>query len=386
VKILDVNEFYAERGGGVRTYVHAKLEAAHREGHQMVIVAPGPEAGETPRLGGKIVWVQGPPMPVDPRYFVLYREQAVRAIIDAEAPDVLEGSSPWTAGWFAARYPGKVPRAFIYHQDPVAVYPHTFLDRWIPAASIDRLCAPYWAYVRRLANQFDRTVVAGEWLAERLRSFGISQAITVPFGIDRSLFSPELQSESVRRDLLTRCGVSPGAALLVAVSRHHPEKRLATLISAMATLNKTREVGLVVFGDGPFRRRYERLARDVKGVHLAGFVSDRAWIAQCLASADALLHGSAAETFGFVVAEALCSGTPAVVPNRGGAFELVDASCAEIYEPGDSQGCAEAVIRLLSRDRRTLGAAALKLAEGRVITQNEHFVRLFAAYQGLARE
>jgi alpha-1,6-mannosyltransferase len=121
-------------------------------------------------------------------------------------------------------------------------------------------------------------------------------------------------------------------------------------------------------------------------VHLAGFVADRGWIAQCLASADALLHGSAAETFGFVVAEALCSGTPAVVPNRGGAFELVDSSCAESYEPGDSQACAAAVIRLLSRDRRKLGAAALSLAEGRVITQNEHFVRLFDAYRALARK
>jgi alpha-1,6-mannosyltransferase len=131
------------------------------------------------------------------------------------------------------------------------------------------------------------------------------------------------------------------------------------------------------------RQRYEQIAKQGRGVHLAGFVSDRSWVAACLASADAFVHASAAETFGFVVAEALCSGTPVVVPARGGAFEMSDPSFAETYTPGDVTGCADAIVRLLARERDGLRAAALRYAANTVITQGEHFARLFATYRAL---
>src|SRR5690606_33005581 len=68
MKILDVNEFYAEQGGGVRTYVHRKLEAAAALGVEVVVVAPGTSDREERRIGGKIVWVKSPKLPPDPRY------------------------------------------------------------------------------------------------------------------------------------------------------------------------------------------------------------------------------------------------------------------------------------------------------------------------------
>src|SRR5690606_10661896 len=159
MKVVDVNEFYAERGGGVRTYVNAKLEAARALGHELVVIAPGPEDRAEERLGGRVVWVKGPPMPLDPRYYVLYREKAVHELLALERPDVVEGSSPWTAGWFAARYRGPGLKSLIYHQDPVAVYPHTFLDRWVRPRTLDAACAPYWAMLRKLAAHYDTTVV-----------------------------------------------------------------------------------------------------------------------------------------------------------------------------------------------------------------------------------
>ncbi len=384
MKIVDVNEFYAERGGGVRTYVNAKLEAAAERGHELVVIAPGPEDAEVERLGGKVRWVKGPPMPLDPRYYVLHREKEVHRLIALEAPDVIEGSSPWTAGWFAARYRGSGAKAFIYHQDPVAVYPHTLLDRWLAPDTIDKVCLPYWSYVKRLANHFDATVVAGQWLAERLRSFGVKRAEAVPFGINRGLFSPDNYDESVREELLRKCGAPKDGTLLVCISRYHPEKRLTTVIEAFGRFAQNHAAGLVVFGDGPFRRFVLRAAEHTPGVHLAGFVSDRPYIAKAVASADVFLHGSAAETYGFVIAEAMCSGTPIVAPDRGGAFDLVQPAFAETYSAGDAAGAAKAVERLISRDRSELRRAATSAAEHQVKTTAEHFDGLFELYQRLA--
>ena len=42
MKIVDVAEFYAELGSGVRTYINQKLEAGARAGHEVVVIAPGP--------------------------------------------------------------------------------------------------------------------------------------------------------------------------------------------------------------------------------------------------------------------------------------------------------------------------------------------------------
>lgn len=381
VRIVDVNEFYAEQGGGVRTYVNAKLAAAAEHGHELIVLAPGPRNLREARRGGEVVWLESPRMPLDPRYFVLHRQGPVHAWLDALQPDVIEGSSPWTSGWFAARYPGKAKRAFIYHQDPVAVYSHSLLDRFIGVKALDAASAPYWSYTRRLAKHFDATVVAGNWLAERLRAHGVDNAVTVPFGIDRGTFSASCARAELRAELLAKCGLEENAKLLVGISRFHPEKRVTTLMNAVRQVNRLgHPTGLVVFGDGPLRPWIDRAARAVPQVHLAGFVSDRAYIASALASADGFIHGSAAETYGFGIAEALCSGTPVVVPSRGGALEFADPQCAEVYEPGDAEDCARAITRLLRRDRAALQTAALRVASERVGSQSDHFTQLFATY------
>jgi alpha-1,6-mannosyltransferase len=380
MKIADVSEFYAERGGGVKTYTQHKLRAASAAGHELVVIAPGKHDGEEAFGGGRIVWVKSPPMPLDPRYHVFIRAAAVHAVLERERPDVIEGSSAWTGGLFAGSYRGQALKALIFHQDPVAVYPHTFLDGVLSSERIDRLCEPYWGYLRRLAREYDVTVTAGAWLAERLRTNGIDNARPVFFGSDTAAFSPALRDLTLRAELLARTGTSADGQLLVTVSRHHPEKRLHTLCEAMRIVRERRDVGLVIFGDGPFRWLVERWAKQAGGVHVAGFTSNREELARSLASADALLHGSAAETYGISVAEALSSGLPVIVPDRGGAAELADSSCAELYPPGDALACAHAIERLLDRPRAELSAAARQHAARAVRDLDQHFVDLFALY------
>jgi alpha-1,6-mannosyltransferase len=171
--------------------------------------------------------------------------------------------------------------------------------------------------------------------------------------------------------------------LLVCISRHHPEKRLHVVLRAFEIAARERPLALVVLGSGPLKERIEATASQIAGVHLAGFVDDRPWIARTLASADAMVHGSAAETFGFVIAEAMCSGTPVIVPDRGGAFELADPSYAETYPSGDITGCADAINRLLARDRAELSQAARTASLQRIKTTAQHFEALFDLYGDL---
>jgi alpha-1,6-mannosyltransferase len=202
----------------------------------------------------------------------------------------------------------------------------------------------------------------------------------VPFGIDKQIFSPELASKSRRDELIERCNMASDTPLLVAVGRHHPEKRLATLIEAVRIASQTRPIAFVLFGDGPLRAFVERRAARVRGVHVAGHVADRVELARGLASADAMLHGSSAETYGISVAEAICSGLGLIVADRGGAADLARIEFSETYAAGDSQDCARAILRFLSRDRQSIRAAAQRAAASQVLDIDAHFQQLFNLY------
>jgi alpha-1,6-mannosyltransferase len=381
MKVVDVNEFYAELGGGVRTYVNQKLRAGAERGVEVVVVAPGPEDAEEERLGGRIVWVKGPPMPFDPRYYVLWRERRVHAVLEREQPDVVEGSSPWSGGWFAARWRGRAPRALIFHSDPVAAVAHTYLDRWLAPGRIDRLFWGYWRYLRALSRRYDATVVAGEWLAARLEAFGIHRPIAVPFGVDGPDARAARPAPELRRTLLAACGLGEEATLLIGAGRLNAEKRWATVMRAAARVGRERPVGLVIFGEGPQRPGLERLAARLGHVHLPGRV-EHGELAAAFAAADAYVCGSTAETFGLAVAEAVRVGLPAVVPDRGGASELVDATAGERYAGGDVASLAAALHRLLGRDRQSLRAASREASE-RLLNSADHFDALFALYNDM---
>jgi len=62
------------------------------------------------------------------------------------------------------------------------------------------------------------------------------------------------------------------------------------------------------------------------------------------------------------VLEALACGTPVVTSNRGGAHELVDASCGE-YGTADAVGLADATQRLIARLGPDMRRAARARAE-----------------------
>lgn len=381
MKIVDVSEFYSPTGGGVRQYVDQKFKAAARLGHNLTVIAPGTENRSETRDGGKLIWVATPQLPFDPNYRMFWSAKDVFKVIDDEKPDILEGSSPWRGGWLAAKWPGRAVKMLFMHADPVAVYPQTLLTGKLQPATIDKLFGWYWSYLRRLNANFDGCVVAGEWLAKRFESYGLKNLHVAPFGVERQWFQPSLRDETLRAEMLAQCGLGPEAALVLNIGRHHPEKRVHTLLDIVARAQKTRPIGFYVVGDGFIHGAIKKKAATIPHVHLAGWLKDRATMARTLASADVLLHGSSAETYGFAVAEALCCGTPAVVPNTGGAADLVTPDYAETYRPGDAQDGAQALITLLSRDRQALSLAAANAAALHIGNLDSHFDKLFALFE-----
>lgn len=202
-------------------------------------------------------------------------------------------------------------------------------------------------------------------------------------GVDPGIFSVNHRNPQIRRDLLARCSLNENATLLLGVGRHSAEKRWPLVIDACIAAGHSRPVGLVLIGDGRDRAKLIRHIGNNPHVHLLAPITDRALLAEVMASADALIHGCEAETFGLVAAEAVASGLPLVVPDEGGASDMVTHDTGEHYISGDTSSATKAIERLLNRDPDALKAATARTAT-KAPTIDYHFEALFWTYQQLA--
>jgi alpha-1,6-mannosyltransferase len=372
VKIVDVCAFYAPQGGGVKTYVEQKLAIGSRLGHDIIIIAPGDQDRSEPRGGGRIEWVKSPQLPVDRRYRYFDDERRLLARVAAETPDLIEASSPWrSASQIGRAFPG-VPRALFMHADPFAAYGYRWLGEFASVEAIDRGLEFGWRYMRTLCAAYDVVVSPSAGLAGRLADQGVANVVTVALGVEPGVFSPRLRDRALRRRMLAHCALPEDATLLLGVGRFSPEKRWPMIVDAVTAAAVQQPVGLVLVGDGPQRRRVRRQARGNPHIFLAAPMRDRAALARLMASADALIHGCDAETFSLVAAEAVASGLPLIVPDRGGTADHAAQSGGLLYKSASAQDATRAILAFIDGPR--------PMPIGPARTMPEHFEALFALY------
>ncbi len=378
MKVIDVTEFFSERGGGVRTHLEVKGRVLRDRGHRHLVIAPGP--GREPMPEG-VLRVGGPSLPYDPSYHLLLRADRVLNSIRAEQPDVLEVHSPYlaaAAALLASRRHFAV-RTFFWHADFIDTYLRPVLEQHLPSAVASGALSPAWVLVRELASRCDGTMVASSQQFAKLQRMNVPRLHKVPFGVDRSIFRPEAADALTRQELL---GEAPsGAVLLVAAGRFSYEKRFDVVIDAFRRLQSRMKAVLLLLGDGPERSSLEARAAGLD-VRFLGFEKDRGRLAAIFASSDAFLHGCPYETFGLTVAEARSCGLPVVVPDEGAAAEGIDLACGEVYRSVSPEACAAAAHRLLSRGRAALRAHA-RAAASDVLSVEQHFDALLEIYARL---
>jgi alpha-1,6-mannosyltransferase len=385
MRIADVCAFYAPSGGGVRTYVEAKIRAAARFGHEIIIIAPGDRDHVEERgPGAVLVTIASPELPVDRSYRYFDDERALHRTLDAWRPDHVEASSPWSSATMVGRWQGAASRSLVMHSDPLAAYAYRWFGGIAQTDTIDRWFQWFWRHLRGLGQMFDVVVCANSQLAERLRAGGLTSIETIPMGVDPGYFSPALRSAELRATALRSLNLDPTAVLLVGLGRFSGEKRWEMVIRAVQNCARERPVGLLLVGDGPRARKLESLVRRSGSTAIVPRLEDRSEVARLLASADALIHGCEAETFCLVAAEARASGIPLIVPDRGAAIDQLISSAGVSYAAASVRALTEAIHRFIERGPELQRAAAVRAS--RVRTIDEHFAELFTRYASLAAQ
>jgi alpha-1,6-mannosyltransferase len=282
------------------------------------------------------------------------------------------------------RWQGAATRSLVMHADPLAAYAYRWLGGLVPASRIDRLFGWFWRHLRSLGRTFDMVVCANNQLTERLRKGGIENCETIRMGVEAGLFCPSLRSPALRQALLDALGLDAGATLLIGIGRLAAEKRWEMVLRAAGEAARRRNVGMLLVGDGPKRRKLELLAERLPSVELMPRIGDREELARLLASADALVHGCEAETFCMVAAEASVSGIPLIVPDRGAALDQLVSGAGTVFRAASEVSLTRAIGRFIDRGPELQRAAAARARRRR--TMDEHFAELFSRYEALAPE
>ncbi len=202
----------------------------------------------------------------------------------------------------------------------------------------------YRRALRAGLSQFDRVMVVGAWMVDRLVDMGCDagRIDVVPMGA----VTGDIPPPSARHN---------GPAQFVAVGRLVGVKGLDRTIAAFAQVHAGRRgTRLHLVGDGPLRGALETQVAALRledAVVFHGQMASEDALAE-VACADVLVHHAldhpgGPEAFGVVITEAMARGVPVVGTRCGGLpDQIVDGETGLLVDQNDVDGMAAAMARL----------------------------------------
>ncbi|HSJ26184.1 MAG TPA: glycosyltransferase family 1 protein [Longimicrobiales bacterium] len=294
--------------------------------------------------------------------FPLYRDYKVSipggrrlvAELDDFEPDLIHVASPTPMAVWAQNYARSrdIPVVATFHTHFVSYFPYYRLRGLEPLG---------WRMIRWFYGRCDATYAPSSSIVDELRAHGLEGVRLWSRGVDASLFSPEHRDDELRAQV----GADEDSPMVLMVSRLVKEKDMTDLVDMDAELRRRGlRYRLALVGTGPMRRELEQKLPDA---HFAGHQRGQA-LARWYASGDVFVFPSTTETFANVVQEAMASGVPAVVVDRGGPPGVIEPGRSGLVaRANDGASLADQVERLL-RDpalRAAMGLAARKRAAAR---------------------
>lgn len=360
--IADITLFFAPHSGGVKRYLLAKHRHFGQQlGMRHSLLVPGERDAE---VADGIFEMKSPRTPWAGGYRLPMRPQRWRTLLNRLAPDIIEAGDPYHLAWtaLAAAKDLGIPSVAFAHSDVARVL----------SSHVSPLAGSLAdAYLRRLYARFDLVMAPSQSIADRLTQRGVQNVVIQPLGVDGDIFHPAARDATLRSEL----GLANDVRLLIFAGRMAREKQIPLLVDSLARLGNDYHLLLV---GGENRQRL------TDNVTMLPYEQESTKLARLLASADALVHAGAHETFGLIVIEAMACGIPVVGVRSGALTELIDDDVGVLAQSNDSTCFADAIERLFLLDRAAMGRRAREKIE-HVYTWKSTFARQTERYLRLTR-
>lgn len=284
MRILIVTDAWLPQVNGVVRTLNAIIGELKSKGHDVRTINPE----------GRPSW----PMP-------FYKEISLTSTsvaqmtreIEAAAPDAIHIATEGPLGWTARR-------ACLRQGLQFTTGFHTrFAEYAAKRLPLPGVLSLGWKILRRFHAPSRAVMVPTKSIGAELRRRGFDNVKIWTRGVDRSLFRP------YPRDHL---GLPRPIALYA--GRLAVEKGIDDFMAMKFEGSK------VLVGDGPERRRLERLDQSA---HFLGFRHGEDY-ARTLAAADVMVFPSRTDTFGLVMLEAMACGTPVAAYNAPSPLDVVE--------------------------------------------------------------
>jgi alpha-1,6-mannosyltransferase len=382
LKICDLTQFYSPLSGGVKRYVHEKIayirSSSPDDAH--VLIVPGAKTEVTTNGRSRVYSIRSPLVSRSSRYRALLNLRAIEEILERERPDLIESSDPYQIGWkaIAAGCALRVPVVGFYHSH----FPEAYLrggTKFLGKRGTQRAMKLTRAYVRKLYNRFQATLVPSETLSDLLSDWGVRNVRPVRLGVNTSVFKLLPDDGAATRQSL---GVGRGQILLLYAGRLAKEKNTQTLFRAFEVLYHRghSKFHLLVIGDGPQRSKVQKLHRRPGNVSWISYCADSVDLARYYRAADLFVHPGVQETFGLVALESQACGTP-VVGIRGSYMDRIICHDQKSWAQQNSpEALADAIEDFSTKKLSTLGKTAARATEN-LYSWPRVFEELFCIYR-----
>lgn len=378
MRVAFVTDTYFPRINGVSASTRTFAQELRLLGHEVAIYAPGyPEAGPEDgvfRFPSHYLWF-------DPEDRLARPFGRAAAHLLERRYDVIHTQTPFSLGLAALRWARRTDARLVHtYHTLFAAYVEHYLS-FVPR----RLSIPIVrALSRAYCDRCHRIVVPSSAMRQELLGYGLGSPVEViPTGIDLARLDG-----ADRWRLRRERGVPDDAPLLLFMGRVAEEKNVDFLFEVVARL-RPRHPGLRLWvaGEGPARRRLERLAKQPwlgGAVSFLGYLNREDW-RDCYAAADAFVFASVTETQGLVVTEAMAAGTPVVAVGAMGILDVMASGRGGFVTRPDVEEFSECVGRLISDEKLRECKSREALAEARRWSARAMAERMLEAYAAAAR-
>ncbi len=365
MKILFTTESYYPIIDGGAIAQHRIVHELIKKGHDVRVIAPAfffkniveDENGSTIYRPRAFVL----PFYMNNKYhFAPFPFLYVKKIIEDFKPDVINVCSPYPISICAMILAKKkhIPLVGSIHILPENVLAPFFSSSWYPT-----LVKYVWSYLIHFYNRVDWATVPTQTGAVMYQEKGLKTPVSpISNGVDTELFKPTNKGEYLRKRFNL-----PEKPLILYTGRINQEKNVDVLVKAIPFVLKNIDAHFLFCGSGGLKPDMMRLTQQLGVDGHTTFIDFLDWAdyPNIFTLADVFVMPAESELQSIVTLEAIATGIPPVVVNKGAVPELASAQNGLVFEPKDSNQLANNIITILSdaQLRDTMKKNSLKLSE-----------------------
>jgi glycosyltransferase involved in cell wall biosynthesis len=365
MKILFTTESYYPIIDGGAIAQHRIVHELIKKGHDVRVIAPAFSFKNTveDENGSTIYRPRAFVLPFymnNKYHFAPFPILYVKKIIEEFQPDVINVCSPYPISICAMILAKKkhIPLVGSIH-----ILPENVLAPFFSSILYPKMVKYTWSYLVYFYNRVDWATVPTQTGARMYQEKGLKTPVSpISNGVNTELFKPTNQGEYLRERFNL-----PNKPLILYTGRINQEKNVDVLVKAIPSVLKDIDAHFLFCGSGGQKPDMIKLTQQLGVDAHTTFIDFLDWAdyPNIFTLADVFVMPAESELQSIVTLEAIATGVPPVVVNKGAVPELANAQNGLVFEPQNSDQLAHNIITILSDEvlKNTMKKNSLRLSE-----------------------